>query len=166
MNADHLNECVEYNPGTGELKWRPRSCKSFNTKHAGRPAFNQTDDQGYKVGRMGKVNYKAHRVAWAIHHGEWPNGLIDHVNGNRSDNRLVNLRVVDDAANARNSARPKNNTSGATGVYWFKRDRKWWVKVGFNKKAHHIGYFENLGDAIAARNAAYKEFGFHENHGR
>jgi hypothetical protein len=157
---------VEYKPETGELIWRPRGTRPFDTRFAMKAAFNQTDNHGYKTGRMGKVNYKAHRVAWAIYHGEWPSGLIDHINGDRADNRIANLRVVDDAGNARNSARPKRNTSGVTGVYWFKRDSKWFVKVTFEKKARHIGYFDDLDDAIAARDAAYRRFGFHENHGR
>lgn len=137
----------------------------FNTRFAGKPAIANASD-GYLIGRIGSVNHKAHRVAWAIHFGEWPNGMIDHINGNRSDNRISNLRVVDATGNSQNQGLRSTNTSGEQGISWFARDRKWWVKITRQRQQIHVGFFDDFRDAVIARDAAYKVAGFHKNHGR
>jgi hypothetical protein len=165
LTPSEISTLIAYNSATGEMTWKPRASKRWNTAHAGKPAFANLSD-GYLTGRALGVNYKAHRVAWAIHHGEWPIGMIDHINGNPTDNHIENLRVVSPAGNAQNQRVRSNNTSGEQGITWFPRDSKWWVKLTKERRVIHIGYYENMRDAVIARDAAYKAAGFHKNHGR
>lgn len=160
-----LRQYVEYDPVAGYLKWKPRGQGRFDTKLAGRPAFSQPSG-GYLIGRIGGVNLKAHRVAWAIHYGQWPDGPIDHINGNGCDNAIGNLRCVTERENARNRGRDGKNTSGEPCISWYARNDKWQVKVTANRQQKHVGFFDDLESAVAARNQAWKENGFHPNHGR
>jgi hypothetical protein len=166
MTPVELRQLVDYDPDLGTLTWKPRDGNAcFNSKLAGKPAFAQPSD-GYLIGRLGGKNYKSHRVAWAIFHGTWPDGQIDHINGDRSDNRIANLRCVANAVNSKNQKKRSTNKSGEPCVNWFARDQKWWVKITADGHQKHIGYFDTIRDAVSARNAAWKEHGFHENHGR
>lgn len=102
MTPFELRQLVEYDPETGFLTWKPRDGNArFNSKLAGKPALAQPS-KGYRTGRIKGKNYKAHRAAWAVTHGEWPQGQIDHINGDRSDNRLSNLRAVSQSENGKN----------------------------------------------------------------
>lgn len=166
MTPEKLRELIEYDPLTGSMKWKPRESKRWNSNFAGKPALSNLSYEGYLTGRMLGKNYKGHRVAWAIHYGEWPSGLIDHINGNPSDNRIINLRVVTAAENVQNLKISKRNTSGEQGISWFARDGKWWVKIQKDRRAIHIGFYDEMRDAIIARDAAYRAAGFHRNHGK
>ena len=101
-----------------------------------------------------------------MHHGAWPKKGIDHINGITDDNRISNLRDVSQSDNMRNMTTPCRNTSGRIGVYWFARDCKWQAQIRADGKTKHLGYFDDINDAIAARKAAEIEYGYHENHGR
>ena len=108
----------------------------------------------------------AHRVAFYLMEGRWPE-QIDHINGDRKDNRWANLREVTNRENALNSKKRSDNTSGVTGVYWAKHRQKWQVRIGTpENRCKHLGYFTNKDEAIAVRKAAEREQGYHENHGR
>lgn len=165
MTPEDLRKLIAYDPETGALTWKARGNKRQDTMVAGKPALNSLC-RGYRVGTILRTPMKAHRAAWAIHYGEWPEGQIDHINGNKSDNRIENLRDVDNATNGKNQRRRPNNKTGEQCINWFARDKKWWVKITVDGKQKHIGYFDTMEDAIAARDAAYERFGFHENHGR
>ncbi len=108
---------------------------------------------------------KAHRVAWVVYYGKWPKGQIDHINGDRADNRIGNLRDVNSSKNSRNSKMKSNNTSGHNGIYWYERYGKWQVSGGADGRKKHIGYFEDLEDAIAARAEFNRQNGYSERHG-
>ncbi len=95
-----------------------------------------------------------------------PSGEIDHINGDRTDNRICNLRDVTSAGNSCNRRRQDRNTSGVTGVAWDKRASRWQARIGLNGKQKYLGYFDSLDEAVAARKAAELELGFHPNHGR
>jgi len=103
------------------------------------------------------------RVIWFFVKGEWP-ANIDHINHDRSDNRLINLRSVTKAENNRNMSKRSDNTSGVTGVYWNKQRNKWVAHIQVGGKNNHLGYFTNLADAATARAAAKVEYGYHPNH--
>lgn len=143
-----------------------RSWGLWNTKYAGKAAFNSLDGSGYRSGGIFNRTFRAHRVAWALAHGEWPRGFLDHINGDKTDNRLANLRDVTRLENARNMPRPKNNTSGVLGVSWSKSHGKWAARIKVEGRKLSAGHFDKFEDACAARRAANVTFGFNENHGR
>lgn len=170
-----LRKLLSYDPDTGLLTWKRRPIEMFatdragkiwNTRFCGKPAFKTDHNAGYRQGKISDKAYLAHRVAYAIHHGAWPASQIDHINGDRSDNRIANLRNVTNAENARNRVLPTDNTSGHMGVSWDGRRCKWHSCIHVRGKRRHIGYFTDIEDAIAARAAADVQYGFHPNHGR
>jgi hypothetical protein len=158
---------------TGQLFWkhRPRSlfktdgeCKRWNNRYAGQIAM-RLKPNGYIEGMIFRVAHKAHRVIWALAHGEWPANDIDHLNGNRVDNRLCNLVVKSRAENSRNAKKRNNNTSGITGVVGSKYGT-WRAYICFNYKQIYLGSFATIEEAAAARLAANRKFGFTERHGQ
>lgn len=172
IDVAYLRECFSYDTETGVITWRERprhhfgsdhTCRVWNTKNAGRELTHNSN--GYVLVAINRRLHKSHRVAWAIATGEWPDGQIDHINGVRNDNRLCNLRVVSNLINSMNRGRKKNNTSGVTGVYWSKQAKKWQAYINVGRR-QHLGYYDEISAAAAARKAAERRLGFHENHGR
>lgn len=164
-SIDYLRQRLSYDPETGQLCWKahPVMPAKWNTRWAGKPALYGRHRQGYCKGRIdGKMMY-AHRVAWAIHHGAWPDGQIDHINHDTSDNRIANLREVSKRENARNLPLLRSNSTGVAGVY--HRDNKWVAMIRVDRELRHLGYFAKFEDAVAARKAAEAKHGFHANHG-
>jgi hypothetical protein len=173
ISPELVRQLLRHDPATGDLFWLPRPPEMFtsnrgfrvwNAQNAGKPAFNFIVN-GYRMGNIFRQRYVAHRVIWAIVHGEWPTSELDHINGDRADNRLANLRQVSVSTNRRNMARPSTNTSGTGGVSWHKRDRRWraYVKTGGVNRS--LGYFATKEEAVAARKAFNAEHGFTERHG-
>lgn len=167
ITPERLRELLDYNPETGELRWKPRPATMFkaehwqrtwNTRQAGRPAFT-VGDKGYRRGMIFRRMYLAHVVAWAISTGKWPDGQIDHINGVRDDNRLANLREVTRSENCRNGKRRSSNTSGVNGVA--RHGDRWRAYIMV-----HLGIFDTLEEAAAARKDAESRLGYHPNHGR
>lgn len=165
-----LLQLLRYEPETGKLFWRARPIsdfpnerifKSWNTKYADEEAFTAITGDGYKIGSIENVRFYAHRVIFKMVHGTEP-PQIDHINGQRPDNREINLREATDFINRHNAARSKNNTSGCTGVCWNRRERRWVASISNYK----LGRFLSKKDAIASRKRAEIEFGYHPNHGR
>lgn len=173
-----LLQLLRYEPDTGKLFWRERTvdmfpaktprrsqclCALWNSRYAGQEAFTCISD-GYKTGSIFGQNYKAHRVIWKMVHNEEP-PEIDHEFGVRSDNRLAMLKGVTQAENAKNRRLPANNTTGVVGVHKWNHNgtNEYWVAtVG----PHKQGYFHSFDEAVAARQTAERENGFHPNHGR
>ena len=154
LTQARLKELLSYDPNTGVFIWLvKRPPKIFIGSIAG-----SLNDRGYRRIDIDRKQHKAHRLVWLYIHGEFPNGEIDHINREKADNRLVNLRVVTRAVNQQNCALRKRNTSGVTGVCWDKRRQKWQAYVKVNKKQNSLGYFAKIEEAIAARKAAEKKF--------
>jgi hypothetical protein len=167
-----LHELLKYDQDTGSLTWRFRPsemfgnearAKQFNTAFGGREFGCMA--AGYKKGMVDGRLYLAHRIIWKMVHGADPDGDIDHINGDRADNRIANLRVVTRRDNCRNVRRRKSNRSGANGVTWYPRYQKWKVRIIAKGKDTHLGYFSDLQEAIDTRKAAEKKYGYHKNHG-
>lgn len=158
-----------YDREAGRLFWLNRPASMFpsraaaaawNARFASKEAFTQTSQWGYKVGLIFGLSYRAHRVAWAIHTGAWPKSDIDHINGQRADNRLCNLREATRSENSRNTSSRSNSTSQYLGVCWTNERSKWLVRAKINGRIRHIGSFENEVDAAKAYDeAAKKHFG-------
>ena len=127
-----------------------------------KPAFVINHNRGYKMGRFNGRNYLAHRVAWFLSHSHWPKE-IDHINGKKADNRLCNLRDVTRRENTRNLPR---RGDGPVGVAWLSNLQKWRARIKVCGQEKHLGVFETRAEAVMARRAAEREFGFHTNHGR
>lgn len=125
------------------------------------------NSRGYIVFNYKGKQYRAHRVIWQIHNGDIPSNMeIDHINHDKTDNRIENLRLVDRTENGRNQSRRNDNSSGFCGVHWHKPLSKWCARIRVNGKLVHLGYFDKLDDAKIARIEANKKFNFHKNHGR
>jgi len=170
-----LRKLLSYDSATGFLTWklRPRDLfpndwqwRRWNTRHAGKPALTADKGDGYLGGSVMCVRCKTHRVVWALHYGKWPEADIDHINGNRSDNRIENLRDVSRAENCKNQGIPKNNTSGIIGVHWYRKFQCWRADIKANGRKRHLGYFATKEDAAKARKQAEEKYGYHSNHGR
>lgn len=173
VDKDYLCECLEYNPETGDMIWKERplhhffnahSWKAWNKKYAKRIA-GTIDYQGYRrIGLLGRI-HQAHRMAWAIMTGSFPDAEIDHIDHDRNNNKWNNLRAVTGGENQRNQTIYKNNTSGVTGVCWHKQSKKWQAQVQTNTGIF-AKRFQSFNDATQAVLKARKSFNFHENHGK
>lgn len=177
FTPDEVRRLVRYDGETGKLYWLPRSRQMFsggsrdaellaalwNGRWAGKEAFT-TRSHGYFTGHLLDKKLQAHRVAWAIAYGEWPN-FIDHINRDRGDNRLSNLRAVTRTENQRNHPKRSDNSSGVSGVYWDANRKRWSAYINTDKRVS-LGRFETMAEAIAARRAAEKVLGYHPTHGR
>lgn len=159
---------------TGLLFWKERSRsffssdrihKAWNTKWSGKEAAG-AGSRGYRqVSILGK-RYKAHRVVWLLEYGQWPSDTLDHINGDRTDNRIDNLRCCTQADNLRNRCISTNNQSGVIGVHWEGARGKWRAQIEFQGKVYYLGRFSDKEEAVLARKTAEVHFGFHKNHGR
>lgn len=174
LSIGTLRELLICDPVAGKLYWRERpidmfasiaAAKTWNARFANNEALNVTQTKGYKQGRIFYKRYMAHRVIWAMHHGKWPDGEIDHENHIVTDNRIGNLRDATNTENQRNAKMRVDNTSGCTGVHWSEQRGKWVAQIRVDGKAKHIGIFPDLDDAIEARKAANIKHGYHQNHG-
>ena len=121
--------------------------------------------EGYFQGKFQGRYYRAHRIIWRLQTGESPD-VIDHINGDRTDNRWANLRNVSWIENARNSAAPSCNLSGVAGVSFNRRHSSWRAYITVDRRLIHLGTFKEKAAAIAARRVAEVKHGFHVNHGR
>jgi hypothetical protein len=133
----------------------------WNGRFAGKLAFNRRRPNGYLDGTLFGEAYVAHRIIWKMVHGTDPE-TIDHINGDRSDNKLTNLRSVSLGENLKNQSTPKSNTSGAVGVSYDRRLSRWRARIG----SKYLGIFPTKEAAVAARAMAAIELGYHPNHGR
>lgn len=133
----------------------------FNGKEAG-----CVGTRGYRQVKYKYKMYPVHRIIYMIETGVMlENGMhIDHINGDRLDNRIENLRVVTCVENCRNAKMPSNNTSGVNGVHKYKR--KWKAMITVDFRLIYLGLFSTLEEAIKARKLADIKYGFHANHGR
>jgi len=159
LTQQNLKTRFKYDPETGTL---------FRLKRDGSLRKAGWNRDGYTALRLDGKTVLAHRIIWIMEFGYQPEA-IDHLNGDRADNRIQNLRSVTVAENNRNVRLRKDNKSGAVGVSRAKyksRDRGWRATIAFEGKDKHIGFFRSLDEAIEARKRAQIAFGFHENHGR
>lgn len=172
-SQEYLNSVLNYCPETGILTWKnrnedhfksPGAFKAWNTRFSGKKA-GSPHSQGYRqVNLDGKV-YLAHRVIWTMVHGDLCANDVDHINGNRSDNRLENLRSVSRSVNLRNSATKGAGATGVCGVSLHKATGKYRAYVTVDGKQIHLGFFNGIDSAIAARAEANKTYGFTDRHG-
>lgn len=174
ISQQELQERLNYDPKSGLLTWKVRPESTFankqawaawNTRFSNKPAFTTINGEGYRIGSINNVVMSAARVIYTLMTGTEPE-MIDHIDGNRTNDSWVNLRNVDAATNLKNKKKSIANKSGVTGVCWDKARNKWEATIGHNRKSIKLGYFECINDAITARKLAEIEYNYHPNHGR
>lgn len=151
IEADALREIVHYDPLTGVFTW----LKNGHRHRVGKPITSK-NGAGYIQIWIKPKMYYGHRLAWLYVHGELPSGLIDHVNGVPSDNRIANLRIADDTQNLANARLRKDNASGYKGVWFNKLRDTWHAMVACRGQKHYLGTFSSREEAHAAYVAAAK----------
>jgi uncharacterized protein YeaC (DUF1315 family) len=163
LTRDLILELFRYDANTGRLFWR----KSRGGVIAGSEAgYDKPDSRTvYRRVRINGSLYYTHRLIWLIETGEWPDGQIDHQDQDGLNNRISNLRSVTHQENQRNARMNSNNTSGVTGVSWCRLKEKWQAYICADNEQKHLGFFDNIENAKAARLEAEKEYGFTERHG-
>lgn len=159
-----VNDYLSYDESSGDLIWQFKLSRKVVV---GSVAGSKCKRDGYVKVRFDNKLHMAHRIIWEAVVGKIPEGMqIDHINHDRSDNRIENLRVVTHIENGMNQSMCVRNKSGVTGVSWHSRDKKWKAVISKDRKVISLGYFNNFDDAVAARLSAEIEFGYHVNHGR
>lgn len=158
-----FGQLLRYDPETGVLAWKePRKNGQMPAGSvAGSIAYT-----GYVKVQINRRMYMAHRIAWLLTHGDWPDGFLDHIDNCRSNNRIANLRIADPAQNSRNALMSCANTSGYKGVTWSKKSQKWQASVKVQGHSIYLGLFETKELAAeVARNARDFYHGDFANHG-
>lgn len=145
---DVINDRISYDEETGIALFKFRQgFGQWNSKYAGKVAGKPIQDGYIGLGIKG-IKYKFHRVAYFIVTGIDPLNLeIDHINGNPSDNRFINLRVATPSENSSNQKMRKQNTSGIKGVSWCANASKWRAQIQYKKEYFHLGVFSDIEDA-------------------
>lgn len=162
ITQTELKNILNYDCVTGQLSWIKGSRKGGFK--AGR-ICNCIDAHGYIQVNINKRVYKAHRLVWLFVFGEMPKGQIDHINHIRTDNRIENLREVNNQKNHLNRPKQSNNKTGFVGVSFYKRTGMYRAYITYKSKLHNLGFYKYLEDGIKARKEANIKFGFHANHG-
>lgn len=167
-DRDTLKQLLDYDPETGKLYWkaRPREmftsqavCDAWNRRYAGGEALAAKNARGYLHGGLLGKDVFTHRVIWKLVFGTCAED-IDHENGRRDDNRLVNLRSVSHRENSKNRALRFDNPAGHHGVR--SKNGRWSARI----EDRYLGTFDTKEAAIIARKTAEVTLGYHANHGR
>ena len=165
LTAEYVRSLLHYDRKTGVLRWKPRpNSPTFSARYAGTVAG--------KIGLKGRIHvgidyarYLAHRLAWLIVTGKWPEFEIDHIDGNPGNNAWHNLRAATSSQNLCNRGAPRHNTSGYKGVSWSTANNGWISRITKNKVTYHLGTFPTKEQAFQARIemefALNREFGKH-----
>lgn len=178
-DVEYLRMLFVHDEESGELTWSKRKSESFNgsedrpadwlctnwnNRYAGRKAGSRRP-HGYHMTMVDGVHYMTHRIIWKLKTGEDP-VEIDHIDGDRTNNRMANLRSVTRGINMKNKSLYKSNKSGIPGVEFHTRDKVWVAKIGVDGGQVQLGSYPTKDEAIAARIAGQVMLDYHENHGR
>lgn len=148
LTLDMLREVATYNPETGEFVRIKGALKKFVGAVMGK-----LDTHGHRQIRLFGRDYAAHRLAWLWVYGEWPQGIIDHINGKPDDNRIANLRVATFSQNQANTRMRVDNSSGRRGVFRTPYN-SWQAYIHVRRKRINLGTFSTMEEASQARLAA------------
>lgn len=151
-----VGELFYYDDAAGALRWRVTRGRAARHDVAGALSF------GYRLIDVEKERIMAHRLVWFYHYQVWPNGYLDHIDGDPLNNRISNLREASASGNARNRRIPVTNKSGYKGVCWKKDKGKWCAQIWIGDKRKFVGYFDTPEAAhkayCAAAQSQYGEF--------
>lgn len=148
LSLEIVKELFDYSPDTGLLTWRVGG----SPRKIGKVVGGRLDVHGYRVCCVNYRAYKQHRVVWLWWYGKWPVDQIDHVNGDRSDNRIANLRQATNALNAQNkrTCQTNNTTTGLLGACLDRKAGKYKASIGTERKQVWLGYFDTKEEAHEA----------------
>ena len=124
-----------------------------NNKRAG-----YENPAGYRIIQISGKNHKEHRLVWLIYYGSLPNSDLDHIDRNKSNNNINNLRLATKQQNCYNKGKQKNNSAGFRGVTFYKKSNKFQAQIQINYKKIHLGLFTDINDAIQARKDAEQKY--------
>lgn len=152
MTRDEAHNLFEYRDGRLHHRTASRGRKIGD-------AVGSINGTGYRRVGMGGKYYTEHALVFLMHHGYIPSE-IDHINGDRADNRIENLRPVTRSQNQYNKDKCRNNTSGHRGVSWHKKSQAWIIRVMKNGKTVFQKYAKDLElAAFIAEEARLKYYG-------
>jgi len=163
ISVDDLFSVLSVNFEDGKLFWKPRPRWAFNSsrsfsifksKFEGREALTAYTSNGYLIGEICGERHRAHRVVWAMRNGKWPDGDIDHIDGNRSNNAILNLRECTRSENLCNKRAQINNSTGFKGVRFDKRRGVYSASIGKNGLCSYLGTFQTAAEAARAYDEA------------
>ena len=161
---DFLKQNIFYDSVAEILIWKENHLKSpqWNARYSNKKVGFHKSDKGYhyiKINYNGKRYIIAeHRVIWALSKNQWPEHTIDHIDNNKSNNKMKNLRSATVAENNKNKPSTKNSTSKYKGITWKSKENKWYVAVRVYGKSKHLGIFYDEVDAAIAYNQAAKKY--------
>lgn len=164
LTQEIVRKYFRYDPETGKF-FRILLCDRWGNETEMCREVTTLGSRGYIEVYIDKKLYKVHRLVFLYTNGEWPDH-VDHINGDRSDNRWCNLRSVTRSENMKNRAIGSNNTSGVMGVTWCEQFGKWRVRINVNGDRMSLGLYSSFEDAVTARLGAERLLGYHENHGK
>lgn len=154
LTVERLRELLDYDAKTGEFTWRV-SCRG--TKAGDRAGTDSSQGRRHII--IGYARFKAHRLAWFYVYGAWPEKLIDHINGDPTDNRIENLREASVSENMHNQrCAHKHNRTGVLGVQWRPEKNKFRARITIDRKEIHLGHFDTVEDAQAAYLEAKRKY--------
>lgn len=149
MTREELKTLLHYNLQTGVFTWLAARNSGRNGQIAGTRRLD-----GYWMIMLKRTHHFAHRLAFLYMTGAMPRGEVDHINGERADNKWANLRDCTREQNRKNLRLYKSSTTGVPGVSWHKHRGKWHARIGKDGKRISLGYFAEIDAAIAARREA------------
>ena len=151
LTCDEVAERLLYDPQTGFLIWKPRTRGDtrWNIRFAGKRAGCLDPIKGYRTLSLNGVSYHEHRLVWMLVNRTTPPVMIDHVDGDRTNNRIENLRAATCSQNLANS-RAVWGVSGRRGVHWKRREKRWAAQIMVRGKKHYLGLFRDKEEAAAA----------------
>ena len=163
LTCDILRKFVNYDPITGLLTWRLRATRAAQIGNTIGTVVGILPDKGYIVITLFGVTYQAHRLAWLHYYGQFPDKQLDHIDHDRTNNSITNLRETSLHTNMKNKSLYTTNTTGYSGVT--PHGDSWLARIGVNGTKVLLGTFRTFDEAVAARKAAEKLLDYHVNHG-
>ncbi len=145
LTPDRLRKLLDYDTATGRFVWRvTRQCRRVGD------CAGCVENNGYMRIRVDGQRHMAHRLAFMHVYGRCPSGQIDHIDGDRTNNRIDNLREASPSENIANTGRLRTNTSGLKGAFFKRETARWFAKIVKNGRSRHLGYFATAEEAHAA----------------
>lgn len=161
-DQETLKKYLNYDKDTGVFTWKVRRANCIKIGDIA----GTTNTNGHRQVRIEGKQFVLHRLAWLYVYGVLPDKELDHINGDKSDNRIENLREVSHGENMQNLPTYRNNTSGKIGVHYDRNCNKWIARISYKGERIILGVFTTFEESCLSRERAEERYNYHENHGR